>query len=230
MSPSGTRRPGGSVIGTHSYEKYPPNHTFGGAKTLNVGCGFSQYAAPNVVNLDAFDVCKPNVVHDLNKTPFPFEDDTFDFILANHVVEHIDRWWEAFNEMARILKPGGRIEIWVPGSGSDTVRGFRDHVHEINNCSFYGVFGTYRQGGNAWAVDQAMCHANRLVQLEVHCRLKKAWWLQRAPQWLKTWFSEHLRNVNIEMGYRFEKVGVEAHKKEMEKFNERAKRNHSLSV
>lgn len=217
-------------MGTHAYGKYPPEHAFGGVKVLNIGCGFAQWKKPNVVNVDAFDICKPDVVHDLNKTPFPFKDETFDLVFANHILEHLPNWWECLNECARVLKPGGKIEIWVPGSGADSIRGYRDHVNEINNCSFFGVFGTYRASGNAWAVENAGCHANRLIMRDSTVAVKNLWWLRVLPQSLKTWCSVHLRNVNIENGYFLEKVGVQAHEKEMEKFNARVKANFPVSV
>lgn len=216
-------------MGTHAYGKYPPEHDFGGVKVLNIGCGFAQWKKPNVTNVDAFDICKPDLVHDINK-PFPIADETFDYIIANHILEHLPNWWECLNECARMLKVGGTIEIWVPGSGSDSIRGFRDHVTEINHCSFFGVFGTYRAAGNAWAADNVLCTANRLIMKESTVAMKSFTWLKYAPQSLREWCSQHLRNVNIENGYFLEKIGVEAHTKEMEKFDARVKANYPVSV
>lgn len=45
-----------------------------------------------------------------------FPDDTFDEIFASHVLEHIP-WYKAetvLSEWLRVLKPGGRLTIWVP--------------------------------------------------------------------------------------------------------------------
>jgi SAM-dependent methyltransferase len=193
-------------MGTHIFSKYHPGHDFGGRKVLNIGCGFAQYKRPNVINVDAFDICKPDVVWDLNKTPFPFKDASFDHIIANHIMEHLPNWWGAFNECARLLKPNGVLEIWVPGSGSDSVFGYRDHVVMINNCGFYGTFGTYRNGSNAWARDNARCDANRLKSVERKTRMIDRWWINRAPVWAKRWYAEHLRNVIVEDGYFFRKV------------------------
>lgn len=47
----------------------------------------------------------------------PFKDNTFDFIIASDVLEHVYDTENAFTELARILKPGGRILISVPYNG-----------------------------------------------------------------------------------------------------------------
>lgn len=210
-------------MSTSVFNKYPAGTDFGGKRVLNVGCGYAQYKFPNVVNVDAFDICKPDVVLDLNQTPYPFESESFDHVIANHIIEHLPNWWGAFNEFARVLKPNGVLEIWVPGGGSDAIRGFRDHVVEINGCSFYGIYGTYRAGGNAWADENALCHANRMKMTGLTTNMEKEWWIQKAPKSLKRWMWKHLRNVTIEDGYFFRKVTVAEHKAEMDRFNDRAK-------
>ncbi len=47
---------------------------------------------------------------------FPFEDDTFDFIISEHMIEHID--YQAalamLRECFRVLKPGGRARFATP--------------------------------------------------------------------------------------------------------------------
>ncbi|SDS07371.1 class I SAM-dependent methyltransferase [Gramella sp. MAR_2010_147] len=44
----------------------------------------------------------------------PFEDKSFDFILCNHVLEHIPDDTKAMNELYRILKPGGTAILQIP--------------------------------------------------------------------------------------------------------------------
>lgn len=50
------------------------------------------------------------------ENPLPFSDNSVDFILAEHVVEHVD-YYKAIDflrECARILKPGGIVRVAVP--------------------------------------------------------------------------------------------------------------------
>jgi SAM-dependent methyltransferase len=44
----------------------------------------------------------------------PFEDDTFDKIIASEVLEHIPDDMKAMTELLRVLKPGGQLAVTVP--------------------------------------------------------------------------------------------------------------------
>lgn len=206
------------------YNKYPAWSDFGGKRVLNVGCGFAQYKRPNVVNLDAYDSCRPDVVWDLNKTPYPFESGSFDLIIANHIMEHLPNWWGAVSECARLLKTGGILEIWVPGNGSDAVFGFRDHVAQVNGCGFYGTFGTYREAFNAWAVENTDGDATWLKMHNQTSVLEPRWWLGSwVPVSFKQWCWRHLRNVCIEDAYMLRKVSRSEWEAERREFERRTK-------
>jgi SAM-dependent methyltransferase len=45
---------------------------------------------------------------------FPFEDGAFDAVLCNQVLEHVFEPEEFVGEIARVLKPGGRLLLTVP--------------------------------------------------------------------------------------------------------------------
>jgi SAM-dependent methyltransferase len=81
---------------------------------------------------------------DLNKDPLPFADDTFDFVVASHVIEHLDHPVEFFGDCLRVCKPGGLLYIetpserslWVPGNPSNhdqfyTLSFFDDPTHVL---------------------------------------------------------------------------------------------------
>jgi predicted SAM-dependent methyltransferase len=73
-----------------------------------------------VTSLDINPQHNPDVVHDLNEHPLPFEDETFDEIHAYEVLEHLASQgdWRFFcsewNEYYRILKAGGHFFGTVP--------------------------------------------------------------------------------------------------------------------
>jgi len=195
-------------IPSDTYQKYPSSHKFGGKKVLNVGCGNSVYRHPNVINLDAYGGSGVDLVHDLNK-PLPFEDSSFDYIIANHILEHIDNWWDCFKELARVVKVGGIIEVWVPGDGGSSQLGYRDHRHIINQCSFVGIRGTHRNQANAWEKQDAANNGfvrDLIVEGSVRTRAIDFWWTQFVPDVWLLWATEHLRNVIAEVGWFFKKL------------------------
>ena len=50
----------------------------------------------------------------MDATNIAFEDQTFDVVLANHVLEHIEDDARAASELHRVLKPGGWAILQVP--------------------------------------------------------------------------------------------------------------------
>lgn len=79
---------------------------------LNLGCG--KFRKDGYVNLDVSPLCSPDILHDLNRLPYPFPAGHFDLIEADHVLEHLDDPFLVMGELHRLLKPGGRLVIKVP--------------------------------------------------------------------------------------------------------------------
>ena len=51
----------------------------------------------------------------------PFADDTFDYLIAAEVLEHLPKDERAMRELFRVLKPGGLIAVTVPRWGPELV-------------------------------------------------------------------------------------------------------------
>lgn len=98
-------------------------------KELLIGCGVrtkkdlcvnNKREFENPVRLDINEDRKPDVVHDLNVHPLPFDDNEFDEIHAYDVLEHLGSqgdykfFFKEFTEYARILKPKGLFIASVP--------------------------------------------------------------------------------------------------------------------
>ena len=86
-------------------------------KTLNLGAG--NRFAPADAGCVNHDLTRHgdhiDVIHDLNDMPWPWEDESFDRIVAWAVLEHIPaNLIMSFNECWRILKSGGQLEVKLP--------------------------------------------------------------------------------------------------------------------
>lgn len=74
----------------------------------------------NREELDANLQLNERVVHDLNDSPrTPFEDAAFDLVLCTVSVEYLVRPNEVFTDLARVLRPGGKLVVtfsdrWFP--------------------------------------------------------------------------------------------------------------------
>lgn len=169
---------------------------------LNLGCGFSKMVG--AVNVDAFPICEPDVVWDLNRTPFPWADNSVDHIEARHVFEHLDDWWAAFIECARILKPGGTLEIRVPDESSRTAATYRDHRHVFSMVSFHGCLG-YTHGTNAWAVGEEGSVPMAMTSYQ-QVPFKRYNWMRYVPGLLR-FVADHMRNFIWEQRFTFQKIG-----------------------
>jgi SAM-dependent methyltransferase len=111
---------------------------------LDIGCG--DLKIKGAIGLDLVKVPGVDVVHDLNKIPYPFKDNSFDVIHANQVLEHLDIPIDKIlGELCRICKPKGRIKIIVPHALS--VGAFTDPTHK--KFFTYSTFDYF--GSNRWS-------------------------------------------------------------------------------
>jgi len=124
-----TRDKKGRIVGTYNhkiignfYEPIIKEHSKG--KLLDVGCGdvpyylFYKDIVEEVICIDWENIYLSDshldYVADLNE-PMPFlESDQFDTVICTDVLEHIHSPNTLFSEMARVLKPGGKLVLCVP--------------------------------------------------------------------------------------------------------------------
>jgi len=99
---------------------------FLGRDNLNVGCAWRH--CEGFVNLDCDPRAQPDVVHDLESTPLPFADESFDCIFASHVLEHVQHLVPLMEDFHRILRPGGFLIAVTPYGHSDDAWDSPHHV------------------------------------------------------------------------------------------------------
>ncbi|HCR36163.1 MAG: Methyltransferase domain protein [Candidatus Nomurabacteria bacterium GW2011_GWF1_31_48] len=81
-------------------------------KKANLGCGNKKIN--KYINIDNNKNCRPDMIIDLNKLPYPFKDNTFEEIYAHHVLEHLDRPMDIINEWYRVSKDKAILKIFTP--------------------------------------------------------------------------------------------------------------------
>lgn len=103
-------------------------HIDNNTKCLDYGCGYGKFIKGTVANknniqfigVDKSEVRTENIndieihlIKDDNR--LPFNDNTFDIVTMLDVLEHIYKQETVLKEINRILKPGGKFIITVPG-------------------------------------------------------------------------------------------------------------------
>ncbi len=112
------------------------------AEQLNLGCG--EFKKAGYVNVDFGAVSEPDVRHDLNRFPYPFADDSFSRIEADHVLEHLEDPFAVMREIHRVGRDGATVRIRVPHFS----RGFTHAEHRRGfDASFPLYFNPTYQGG-----------------------------------------------------------------------------------
>jgi SAM-dependent methyltransferase len=95
-------------------------------RILDVGCGtganllmLSEYGDAEGVDIskDALAFCRERGLDKVKLgagEKLPYDDGTFDLVTAFDVVEHMDDDLAGLREMRRVLRPGGRVLLFVP--------------------------------------------------------------------------------------------------------------------
>lgn len=98
---------------------------------LNLGCG--QNHKDGYVNVDKHG--QPDICHDLETFPWPWEDNRVSEVVLNHVLEHLGEssaiYLKIIQEIYRICLPGAAVHIAVPHPRSDDFINDPTHVRAI---------------------------------------------------------------------------------------------------
>ena len=114
---------------------------------MKINLGSGSKILKGYVNVDKFQYYNPDVVHDLEKFPYPFEDNSIDEILLSHVLEHIGQNPDVFNniikELYRICKNNSIVDIRVPHPRHDDFISDPTHVRPITILCLQSVSYTH---------------------------------------------------------------------------------------
>ena len=104
-------------------------------KIADIGCGINK--SPGSIGVDVYDGPNVDVVCDLHKFPWPFANDEFDEVIANHFLEHCFDIVPVISEIHRITKKNtGKIRIRSPHYSSWNFYGDLTHKTPFSFRSF----------------------------------------------------------------------------------------------
>jgi len=121
------------------------------ARILDVGCyDFKQWQLSQSLNRAdlhhaGVDYCQPSTcppgfdfhLADLNRDRMPFADDSFDLVVASHVIEHLEKPVDFFADCVRVCKPGGFVYVECPSERTLMVPGFPFEHDKFYSTSFF---------------------------------------------------------------------------------------------
>lgn len=115
---------------------------------LDAGCGTGRFV--EVVNKYGGHIVGIDMSHSVNAAAknvpgaevlqadimnLPFKEESFDIIFSLGVIHHTYNTEQAFGELAKLVKPGGKLAVWVYSD-----EGWKAKIHnrtQINSCRFF---------------------------------------------------------------------------------------------
>lgn len=79
---------------------------------LNAGCG--PVRLEDAVGVDRDPSSCADVIHDLDRRPWPFPDGRFERVVLSHVIEHLEDPDGALREAHRLCRAGGEVVVVTP--------------------------------------------------------------------------------------------------------------------
>lgn len=113
---------------------------FQNKRVLDVGCG--QNKTPGTVGIDRRTVENLNsekqcdINHNLLEFPWPVQENSYDLIICQHVIEHLPDTKKTMDEFYRIVRPGGKVFIETPHFTWFEAYRHYEHCHMFSFQSF----------------------------------------------------------------------------------------------
>jgi len=103
------------------------------SKRVKLNLGSGENRKEGYINVDKYG--NPDVKHDLEVFPWPWQDNTVQEVRLCHVLEHLGQESETFleivKELYRVCAPNAKIDITVPHPRHDYFLGDPTHVRPI---------------------------------------------------------------------------------------------------
>jgi SAM-dependent methyltransferase len=123
-------------------------------RKLNFGCG--KKIMGGYINLDIAPLEGVDVVHNIDEFPYPFDDNSFEVVYANSVLEHVKDLPQVMRELHRILEPGGKLVGGVPWFNYSGAFGDPTHKYffTLETFRYFDVDSPYfyESNGGSWKI------------------------------------------------------------------------------
>ncbi len=109
-------------------------------RVLNLGCGYRKHDFPEAsratetVGVDLSPRSQADILHDLDRFPYPLESNSFDLILMQDIIEHLENVPGVMREIHRVARNGAIVRIRTPHFSS--YYAYNDPTHR----RAFGVF------------------------------------------------------------------------------------------
>jgi SAM-dependent methyltransferase len=109
-------------------------------RVLSLGCGRVKLQFPDagrateIVGVDISSRSQADLIHDLDQFPYPLESDSFDLIIMQDILEHLDDVPRVLREVHRVARDGAIVRIRTPHYSS--YYAYNDPTHRRS----FGVF------------------------------------------------------------------------------------------
>jgi len=133
-------------------------------KILDLGCG--NVKVSGAVGLDNIALPEVDIVHDLLDFPYPIENESYENIYLNQVIEHfeLNDFEKILKECSRILTSNGLLQITVPHAFS--IAAFTDPTHKQFFTFGSGYFwdkkyqkSYYNEISSSWELKNVQCNS-----------------------------------------------------------------------
>ena len=158
---------------------------------LNLGCG--EKRIPGYINVDKYG--SPDIKHDLESFPWPWETNSVSDIVLIHVLEHLGKdveiYFGIFKEMYRICNHGAKIKIVVPHFRHQF---FYDDPTHVRVVTPLGLQLFSQKLNNLW-VEKGAANSPLGLYLDINFELRQT---SITPS--KDWFRLHPdKNVDVKL-------------------------------
>ena len=131
---------------------------------LDLGCGENKQ--PGFIGMDLRKLKNVDIVHNVEKFPFPFPDESCSIVLASHLIEHIKPWLmlKLMDEVWRIMKTGGQFWLALPYALSFGFCQDPTHCNPCNEATWtyfdpeYPLYEVYRP--RPWRIERNIFQFN----------------------------------------------------------------------